>query len=86
MASNSAAQTSTSSVSEDSTLLNDVAFALRRCGYSDLNGVEISSEKGIVRLHGRVPSYYLKQRAQVAALGVRGVLSLHNDLDVKSVS
>lgn len=39
---------------------------------------------GHVLLRGTVPSYYHKQLAQVAVMSVAGVLSLQNDLVVKS--
>jgi osmotically-inducible protein OsmY len=37
---------------------------------------------GHVSLHGIVPSYYLKQKAQIAVMSVDGVNSLRNELMV----
>lgn len=37
---------------------------------------------GHVSLHGIVPSYYLKQKAQIAVMSVDGVYSLRNELVV----
>jgi osmotically-inducible protein OsmY len=68
-------------------LQEELREALRATGYFiQLQGkitVDVSQE-GCVVLRGTVPSYYHKQRAQVAVMSVKGVRSLQNDLAVKS--
>jgi osmotically-inducible protein OsmY len=59
-----------------------VELALRATGYLPLRGVEVSIDGQRAILTGRVPSYYLKQIAQTAALSVPGVLDLRNDVQV----
>lgn len=66
----------------DAALLDAVAHALRRTGYSPLRDVQVECERGRVVLSGRVPSYHLKQMAQTVALEIAGVLRLQNDIDV----
>jgi osmotically-inducible protein OsmY len=63
-------------------LAERVARALRATGYPALRAVEVSAHGGLIVLHGRVPSYYLKQLAQAGALTVPGVQELRNDLEV----
>jgi osmotically-inducible protein OsmY len=59
-----------------------VERTLRATGYPALRAVQVTVSGQLVHLKGRVPSYYLKQLAQVAALEVAGVCELRNDLDV----
>jgi hypothetical protein len=56
--------------------------ALRATGYLSLRGIAVSIDGQRAILTGRVPSYYLKQIAQTAALAVPGVLGLRNDVEV----
>lgn len=61
--------------------------ALRATGYfvslqSDIN-VDVGLD-GRVLLRGTVPSYYHKQRAQVAVMSVAGIRAVQNDLVVES--
>ena len=46
------------------------------------SGVEVSTSEGIVKLRGRVESYYQKQVAQVAASTVIGSRQLVNEIEV----
>jgi osmotically-inducible protein OsmY len=57
------------------------ALALTRHGW--LQRVEVSVEGGVVVLRGRVPSFYLKQLAQVTVIAVAGVGPLRNELQVE---
>jgi osmotically-inducible protein OsmY len=66
----------------DLCLAERVEGALRATGYSCLRAVAASVCGQLVVLRGRVPSYYLKQIAQAAALGVPGVRELRNDVEV----
>lgn len=66
-------------------LAADLRGALRATGYFVSVPCEITvhvSPEGNVSLCGIVPSYYLKQKAQVAAMSVDGVRLLQNDLVV----
>ena len=60
-----------------------VERALRATGYGSLRGVEVTARERMVILKGRVPSYYLKQVAQAAALAVPGGHQIRNDLEVE---
>ena len=63
-------------------LAERIERALHATGYGALRDVEVVVNARIVRLVGRVSSYYLKQLAQVTALTVPGAHQIHNDLDV----
>lgn len=56
--------------------------ALARTGHAWLRRVEVTVEAGRVVLRGDVPSYYLKQLAQVTVLTLPDVPGLKNDLRV----
>ena len=59
---------------------------LRATGYGPLRGIEVTVQARLVILGGRVPSYYLKQVAQAAAMAVPGARQVRNDLDVSRPS
>jgi len=63
-------------------LAERVEHALRATGYGPLRGIAVTAHVRLVILGGRVPSYYLKQIAQAAALSVPGVDQVRNDLEV----
>jgi osmotically-inducible protein OsmY len=63
-------------------LAERVEQALRATGYPPLRAVAVSVCGPLVILQGRVPSYYMKQLAQTAALAVAGVRELRNEVDV----
>jgi osmotically-inducible protein OsmY len=67
---------------EDLRLAETVDRAMQETGYLHFRDIRISVSGRVVTLKGRVPSYFLKQVAQNAALGVLGVEVLHNDLEV----
>lgn len=67
---------------EDLCLTERIERALRATGYGALRGVDVLVSARIVRLMGRVPSYYLKQIAQATAQAVPGTHQIHNNLDV----
>lgn len=56
--------------------------ALVSTGQLPLRQVRVDAEDGRIALAGRLPSFYLKQLAQAAALSVPGVRSLDNQLVV----
>lgn len=66
-------------------LADELRDALRATGYFVSVPCDVTvhvSPEGNVSLCGIVPSYYLKQKAQVAAMSVDGVRLLQNDLVV----
>src|SRR5271157_3480154 len=69
---------------EDRRLAERVEHALRATGYGPLRSVVVSVKARVVVLLGRVPSYYLKQIAQMTALAVPGTHQIDNRLDVVS--
>lgn len=69
-------------MSADEQLRRRVVQMLQRTGYPHLGKVEVGVHEKLAVLKGRVPSYYVKQVAQCAAMAVPGVESLQNDLTV----
>jgi osmotically-inducible protein OsmY len=67
---------------KDLRLAECVEQALRKTGHLPLRAIQISACARLVILQGLVPSYYLKQVAQTAALGVPGVEAICNDLEI----
>jgi osmotically-inducible protein OsmY len=65
-------------------LSEQIIQVLRATGYLPLRDLDIFAAEGFVILRGRVPSYYLKQVAQAAVLGLPGVEEVRNELDVIS--
>lgn len=72
----------TAQTREERHLVERVQCALAAAGYGPLRGLDITAHVRLVTLEGRVPSYYLKQRAQVAVLAVSGVDRVRNELVV----
>ncbi len=56
--------------------------ALRRSAYVELRNVSCDFSGGVLTLHGRVPTYYLKQLAQASVADVPGVVEIHNRVEV----
>lgn len=56
--------------------------ALRRSAYFELRTLSCDFAGGVLTLHGRVPTYYLKQLAQAAVVGVPGVVEIDNRVEV----
>jgi osmotically-inducible protein OsmY len=67
---------------EDLRLAERIERALRATGYGALRAIGVSVTARLVHLAGRVPSYYLKQIAQVTVLTIPGTQQIRNDLDV----
>ncbi len=63
-------------------LLIGVAIELNRTGYQPLRRVDLRCESELVTLVGQVPSYFLKQVAQVTVQSVPGVARVNNQLRV----
>ena len=67
---------------DDEILESRVNRVLAASGYAVLRQIRVSSRGGCVHLEGCVPSYYLKQLAQVMARRAEGVNWICNDLVV----
>ncbi len=63
-------------------LSEEISLALRGTGYLELFDVEVRIDGRDVRLRGRVPSYFLKQKAEFIVRGLPGVAMLSSDIDV----
>lgn len=68
----------------DEVLLQKVQQALAATDADRLRPVIVDVSQECVRLTGSVGSFYAKQLAQAAAMAVKGVDSVHNQLDVES--
>jgi osmotically-inducible protein OsmY len=66
----------------DLCLIERVERAIHATGLPPLRAVEVCVGGQQVVLKGHVPSYYMKQLAQAAAMDVAGVRELRNELQV----
>lgn len=66
----------------DSPLAERVERELGEARYAALRAVEVSVRGQVVELRGHVPSFYMKQMAQVVTMAVRGVQELRNAIEV----
>jgi hypothetical protein len=58
--------------------------ALRRSSYYELHDVSCDFHGGTLTLHGRLPTYHLKQLAQASVAEVPGVVEVDNCIEVVS--
>jgi hypothetical protein len=65
-------------------LCNQVAQAIAALGYPSLRAVSCEAAADLIVLSGNLPSYHLKQMAQVAALRVAGRRRVDNRVVVTS--
>jgi osmotically-inducible protein OsmY len=63
-----------------------VRTALSKTAHAWLQRLTVLIEGQVVVLQGKVPSYYLKQMAQVTAMSVAGVEFLRNEVQVEGDS
>jgi osmotically-inducible protein OsmY len=70
-------------VAEDTRVAEEVARMLAASGRFALDRPEVSVSDGVVKLRGRVGSYFQKQVAQSAALTVIGARQVVNEIEVK---
>jgi hypothetical protein len=68
--------------SRRTTIDREAECRLRRSGYLALRDVSCDVRAGVVRLRGRLPTYYLKQVAQAVVAEVEGVRRIINLIDV----
>jgi osmotically-inducible protein OsmY len=62
------------------------AGCLVRSPYRALKRVACYYHGGVLTLRGRLPTYYLKQRAQEAVAGIPGVERVANEIEVAAPS
>lgn len=62
--------------------LSEVREAFHQTGYAPLRQVAVGMNEDCIRIAGVVPTYYLKQMAQVVAIRVDGVNRVENELEV----
>ncbi len=60
-----------------------VRMALEKTGHGWLRRIVVALEGESIVLRGTLPSFYLKQMAQVTVLAVPGVAALRNELVVE---
>ncbi|WP_437201065.1 BON domain-containing protein [Planctomicrobium sp. SH664] len=60
--------------------------SLLATGRQPLSGLQVSTSAGVVTLQGTVPSYYMKQLAQQAAMDVPGVTRIDSQLVVTALA
>jgi osmotically-inducible protein OsmY len=58
------------------------ACRLQRSPYLEVRRVACEFHEGMLCLHGRVTSYYMKQIAQTVVFGMDGVEEINNQLEV----
>ena len=63
-------------------MLETIEQNLASTGYAALRNITCRVCDGVVELRGNVPSYYLKQMAQVTVLRVADIREVHNQLEV----
>jgi osmotically-inducible protein OsmY len=60
--------------------------ALEKTGHGWLRRVVVLAEAEVIVLRGKVPSFYLKQMAQVTVMAVPGIELVRNELEVEGGS
>ena len=68
----------------DECLQERIRNALRSSSRVPIPNVQACVDQGTVILHGRVPSYYLKQLAQTTVMALDEVESLRNEVKVNA--
>lgn len=70
-------------MSKDQVLQRHVLEALRWERNIDIGHIGVSAADGVVTLYGHVPSFMQKRAAAIAAVGVKGVKALADELEVQ---
>lgn len=63
-------------------LASDVTRALRSTGYAEFETLDVSVDGHDISLSGRVPNYFLRQKAEYIVLGIPGVSTLQSAIEV----
>ncbi len=75
-----------SSQADDATITAKVKAALSEDKQLSAARINVSSEQGVVRISGAVPSAEVGQRALELAAGIKGVRDVKSELTVKAAS
>jgi osmotically-inducible protein OsmY len=67
-------------------VLEQAESELRRNAYVALKNIACEYREGVLTLHGCLPTYYLKQRAQEAVARIQGIERIDNRIEVVSPS
>jgi len=67
---------------KDNSALDEAVFRLQNSSYLELRRVKCALHKGTLTLSGHVSSHYLRQVAQATVLGLAGIESIDNRLEV----
>ena len=76
------AQASLPRPSLEDELAETIELALRSTGYLELQHVEVTVSGHDVLLRGRVPSYFMKQKAEFLVRCIPGVATLKSEIEV----
>jgi osmotically-inducible protein OsmY len=63
-------------------LLEAIELALRQTGYLELRDVEVTLDGHDVVLRGRVPTYFMKQKAEFVVRSIAGIATLKGEIEV----
>lgn len=63
-------------------LADEVATALRSAGYPEFQTLDFAVDGHDISLRGRVPNFFLRQKAEYVVLGIPGVGTLQSDIEV----
>ncbi|MES2789823.1 MAG: BON domain-containing protein [Planctomycetota bacterium] len=63
-------------------LASDVTAALRSTGYPEFQTLDVAVDGHDISLRGRVPNFFLRQKAEFVVLGIPGVATLQSAIEV----
>ena len=66
----------------EDTLVQEIRLALRRTGYLELFDIDVFADGCDVWLRGRVPSYFLKQKAEYLIRSIPTIAAMKSDIEV----
>ena len=78
--------TASAGQADDATITEKVKAALSEDKQLSASRINVTSEQGVVRISGAVPSAEVGQRALELAAGVKGVRDVKSELTVKAAS
>ena len=71
-----------SGVTFEDRLASDVTAALRNAGYPEFQTLDVGVDGHDISLRGRVPNFFLRQKAEYVVLGIPGVATLQSAIEV----
>ena len=82
MLSTTAPATFRSRLTFEDRLASDVVAALRNTGYPEFQTLDVAVDGHDISLRGRVPNFFLRQKAEYVVLGIPGVATLQSSIEV----